>query len=131
MPIRKEERERYPVNWRAISDRIRFDRAGGRCECRGECGYDHGYRIQGGVIPGEGGGPLDEPLDIQGDRCVALHGHPHPVTHSKVVLTVAHLDHTPENCDDSNIKAMCQRCHLSYDKEHHAATRAERLGGAE
>jgi len=32
-----------------------------------------------------------------------------------VVLTVAHLDHTPEHCDDANLKAWCQRCHNTYD----------------
>jgi len=31
------------------------------------------------------------------------------------VLTVAHLDHTPENCEPQNLKAMCQRCHNKYD----------------
>ena len=36
-----------------------------------------------------------------------------------IVLTIAHLDHVPENCDPSNLKAMCQKCHLAYDSEHH------------
>jgi hypothetical protein len=40
-----------------------------------------------------------------------------------VVLTTAHLDHTPENCDEENLRAMCQGCHLHYDKEHHEQTR--------
>lgn len=31
----------------------------------------------------------------------------------------------PENCSDTNLKAWCQRCHLNYDKEHHAQTRAQ------
>lgn len=43
------------------------------------------------------------------------------------VLTVAHLDHTPENVEPDNLRAMCQRCHLSYDRDHHAATRAATL----
>jgi hypothetical protein len=43
-----------------------------------------------------------------------------------VVLTVAHLDHMPEHCDDDNLMAMCQRCHLSYDADHHAASRIRR-----
>ena len=34
---------------------------------------------------------------------------------SKVVLTIAHLDHTPENCDYNNLRALCQKCHNSYD----------------
>jgi len=28
--------------------------------------------------------------------------------------------HTPENCDDENLRAWCQRCHLTYDAKHHA-----------
>lgn len=43
----------------------------------------------------------------------------------KVVLTVAHLDHQPENCADDNLKALCQKCHLDYDREHHKANRAK------
>jgi hypothetical protein len=45
-------------------------------------------------------------------------------TGSTVVLTVAHLDHAPENCGSDNLRAMCQGCHLHYDIDHHAATRA-------
>jgi hypothetical protein len=33
----------------------------------------------------------------------------------RIVLTVAHLDHTPENCCDDNLKALYQRCHNRYD----------------
>ena len=40
-----------------------------------------------------------------------------------IVLTIAHLDHTPENCADDNLRAWCQRCHLRYDQQHHAETR--------
>jgi len=51
-------------------------------------------------------------------------GHdPHPITGARVVLTVAHLDHTPENNDDANLLAMCQRCHNRYDADHRSATR--------
>jgi hypothetical protein len=45
-------------------------------------------------------------------------------TGSNVVLTTAHLNHTPEDCSDENLKAMCQGCHLHYDRGHHAQTRA-------
>lgn len=96
MPIRPENRARYPGDWKAISQRIRFDRAAGRCECDGECGIDHS------------------------GRCSAEHGRPNPMTGATVVLTTAHLDHVPENCGDDNLKAMCQRCHLRYDAAHHA-----------
>jgi 5-methylcytosine-specific restriction endonuclease McrA len=79
-PILAENRSRYPRGWAEISRRIRFERAGGRCEW-----------------------------------CGAEHGKPHPDTGSIVVLTVAHLDHRPENCDPSNLVALCQRCHNRYD----------------
>jgi hypothetical protein len=39
-----------------------------------------------------------------------------------VRLTTAHLDHQPENCDPSTLRAMCECCHLSYDRDHHAET---------
>lgn len=105
MPIRPENQERYPPSWREISERIRFERAGGQCECRGECGTDHKAEA------------LDMWCDERtGDeRCAAMNGRLHPITRSSVVLTVAHLDHTPENCEDDNLKAMCQRCHNAYD----------------
>jgi 5-methylcytosine-specific restriction endonuclease McrA len=33
----------------------------------------------------------------------------------KIVLTVAHRDHTPENVDPANLFHACQRCHNRYD----------------
>lgn len=101
----------YPENWIAISHRIRFVRAEGRCECTGECGQHT-------------------------DRCDARHGEPHPVTGSKVVLTTAHMGtdtgdkHDKMDVRDENLKAMCQRCHLIFDLndhiEHSKATRTNK-----
>src|SRR5438270_13470059 len=102
MPIRPENRTRYPADWRAISAAIRA-RSGGRCECEGECGLHR-------TTPGP-------------RRCVERNGEGARFAKGKVVLTVAHLDHTPENCAPENLKAMCQRCHLRYDVAHHARTR--------
>lgn len=95
MPIKPENAARYPDDWPEISTRIRFGRAGGFCECEGECGLDHG------------------------GRCGEAHGWEHSETGSVVVLTVAHLNHQPEDNRDENLKAMCQRCHLRYDHSHH------------
>lgn len=111
MPIRPENKARYPKDWPQISQRIR-SRAGNRCECEGECGLRH---VE---IEGE---PLDLPPQlwvvpsVPPGRCHAVNKAPHPATKSMVVLTVAHLDHTPENCADDNLRAMCQRCHNRYD----------------
>jgi len=37
----------------------------------------------------------------------------------KIILTVAHLDHDPENWEvnSERLKALCQRCHLNYDRQ--------------
>ncbi|WP_280420051.1 hypothetical protein [Nocardia carnea] len=105
MPIRPENKHRYPPDWRAISERIRFGRARGRCECRGECGRPPGH------------------LELDG-RCRNRHNRPAWGTGSNVILTTAHLDHTPENCAPANLRALCQGCHLHYDTDHHAETAA-------
>ena len=39
-------------------------------------------------------------------------------------MTVAHLDHDPSRCERSNLKAWCNRCHLTYDAKHHAINAA-------
>ncbi|NEP10858.1 MAG: hypothetical protein F6K14_11720 [Symploca sp. SIO2C1] len=38
----------------------------------------------------------------------------------RFVLTVAHLDHNPANCNRNNLKALCSVCHLRYDAKEHA-----------
>ena len=60
-------------------------------------------------------------LERAGNRCEfcgAENYRPHPVTGSRVILTVAHLDHDPENWDvtDDRLAALCQKCHLGYDR---------------
>ncbi len=104
MPIKKENKNKYPKNWKEISNRIRFERAEGRCECNGECG-----------------------LHTTTGRCIERHGEPAHYAKGKIILTVAHLNHDESDCRDENLKAMCQRCHLRYDSERHkqnsAATR--------
>lgn len=46
-----------------------------------------------------------------------------PFDTHKRTLTVAHLDHTPENCERSNLMALCPACHLKMDARQHAETR--------
>jgi|SRR5579859_297804 len=36
-----------------------------------------------------------------------------------VTLTVAHVDHDPENMEDQNLEALCCRCHILHDRELH------------
>lgn len=85
MPISRENRSRYPPNWKQIRELI-LTRAGNRCE----------------------GSP-------KYPDCRAENGQPHPVTGSRVVLTIAHLIPLIEDCREENLKAWCQRCHNTYD----------------
>lgn len=86
MPIKAENKARYPANWKEIRAAI-LERANNKCEF---CGIEN-YTIR------DNG--------------------------SKVVLTIAHLDHTPENCTSENLRALCQKCHNTYDAKHRAQTR--------
>ena len=57
--------------------------------------------------------------------CDAMNGQPHPETGSKVVLTVAHIDHDTTHNEWENLAALCQRCHLRHDARQHATNAAE------
>ena len=52
--------------------------------------------------------------------CGAANGQPHPATGSRVVLTIAHLDHDTTHNAPENLAALCQKCHLTYDAALHA-----------
>lgn len=55
--------------------------------------------------------------------CGAEHGQPHPVTGSKVVLTTAHVYHSKEDNSLLKLAALCQKCHLGHDINHHIRNR--------
>jgi 5-methylcytosine-specific restriction endonuclease McrA len=57
--------------------------------------------------------------------CGAKDREKHPITGSIVILTISHLDHDPTNCSDSNLVALCQRCHLRYDLKEHVKNAKE------
>jgi hypothetical protein len=48
----------------------------------------------------------------------------------RVVCTMAHLNHTPGDDRDENLKFLCQWCHLNYDRLHHKETRTQRKDAA-
>jgi hypothetical protein len=94
MPVRPENRHRYGKDWKTRIRPAILARAGNCCE-----------------------GSLKYP------ECRAANHEKHPVTGAWVVLTIAHLDHDPENNDFGNLRAWCQRCHNTYDIEHRCETR--------
>lgn len=145
MPIKPENRKRYPAAWPEIRERI-LRRAGYRCEHEGclarhysvgvwlrDSDHDSGWRW----CPFWG--QNDNPRTYSEARQMAAevdHEHngqgPKPIV---IVLTVAHLDHVPENCEESNLRALCQRHHLAHDAAMHRAnaqaTRRARLAAGD
>lgn len=126
MPIKPENKARYPANWKEIVEQVR-QRSGDKCE--GSPDFPDCRRPNGSLLNKRTGeittdAALAETWSlVDGDKVV------------KIVLTTAHLDHVPENCDPSNLRHWCQRCHLNYDAEHHAKnsreTRRKKLNNRE
>jgi 5-methylcytosine-specific restriction endonuclease McrA len=123
MPIRAENKNRYPRNWPAIAAGIRA-RAGNACE---ECvvanralgGRDHKGRWCAARPTGTDGMRLIWPRPGDWAWCSGTDAAVY-LRIVRIVLTVAHLNHLPEDCRPENLRAWCQRCHNRYD----AATRA-------
>ena len=115
MPIRPENKDRYPADWPDIRGMI-LDRAGNCCEICGVRNHAVGYRDPCGEFVEIAGYEAD-PDYWDGNLALKI---------VEIVLTVMHLDHTPENCDPANLKAACQRCHNSYDAPVRAAGKKRR-----
>ena len=101
MPI---DYKKYPPNWKTeIRPRI-LERANHKCEVCGLPNYcfvnKHTRELN---LPDE-----DDTI--------------------KIILTIAHLDHDEDNWNvkDERLKAMCQKCHLTYDAPEKARRRREK-----
>jgi hypothetical protein len=134
MPIRPSQRSFYPIDWRELSQVIRFDRAGGRCER-----YRRPHRQL--VNVGPDGLWWDEASqgwrDHRDRRSLALPSPAQlatllpaltgfsalPLKTTYFVLATAHLDQDPANNTYSNLAALRQRCHLAHDRAAHRRRR--------
>ena len=92
-----------------FSNRIRFVKARGWCECRGECGRDHEVESAG-----------------KSKRCLAVSGRRHLVTGHKVKLKAVHMDHNKRNGKNENMRAMCFHCWRKYAGRHDLAVKSAR-----
>lgn len=119
-PIRPENRHRYPPDWQAIRARI-LHRAGNCCEQCGLRNHAWGWRDTFGAFREVARQPLIEagchrpPFEVAAwsTPTEALPGRVLRII--EIVLTIAHLNHNPEDCRDENLRAWCQRCHNRYD----------------
>lgn len=127
------DRSKYPTNWKAFSHEIRNGRAGGKCE---ECGVENyavGARDRFGVFHFE-----DSIHCLNSYDGEYLFGDEFDWKMTKIVLTVAHLDHEGGICDcyartgmkctnPEHVLALCQKCHLALDMPKHIANRRETI----
>ena len=128
MPIRPENKARYPKDWPAISLAAK-DRAGWKCQhaCCMARQYSIGiwHRPDGGTH--QWAEQYDPPATYAEARTLAAEAlwevqHVGGDKLTIIVLTCAHLNHEPEDCRPENLAAMCQRHHLAYDAQHHKQT---------
>lgn len=127
MPI---DYKKYCKDWKLRSRFIRHYRAQNKCEC---CGVKNHKLILRGWFDG-----VEVYQDLEG--AIFRADNSRYITHwyigkvdkqsknkfIKVVLTVAHLDHDIKNNSFFNLKAMCQKCHNSYDASHRKQTRMKK-----
>jgi hypothetical protein len=122
MPIKPENKGRYPANWKDIRASI-LARAKDCCE---QCKVPNGERIARGAGVFENTYQMNDATVRSADNGESygkVRMSEYEVKNMvDIVLTIAHLDHVPENCAPENLKALCQRCHLRYDAQHHAET---------
>ncbi len=135
MPIRPEHRWLYPIDWRELSNLVRFTRAKGRCEhCRRPHGHDV-LHLRNGVWwdedaaiwrDGKGRGlrRLHSPIAMLANE-PGLPGivPPTSLPTTRVVLASAHLNHDPSDNRPRNLAALCQRCHMVHDAAEHRRRR--------
>ena len=104
------DRSLYPGNWEEIALSVKED-AGWHCE---ECGRPcrkPGEEIQDHYARLKKANQIDWIREYWSqwiDNGVAYKP-------TRFVLTVAHLNHKPEDCSRGNLKALCSVCHLEYD----------------
>lgn len=119
----------YPPYWRQFSEHIRFERAGNRCE---KCSVRNGFWR---VVLSVHGERFTEFVESEGEA-YCLGGA--VVRTSKIVLTVAHLDHAGGVCDckdqtgrkcarPDHVLALCQACHLAMDMPKHIENRRQTM----
>lgn len=106
----------YPKDWKQIRARI-LERENNCCKFCDAPNYAIIYR----PVKGEIGWHL-MPEGHEADMLVEWDPK---IKFTKVILTIAHLDHDKENHEvsDDRLAALCQRCHLLYDLDRHIANR--------
>jgi hypothetical protein len=98
------DRSLSPENWEAIATGIK-DEVDWCCEfCGRAC-----------IQSGESDEDFMKRICTTGDLATCPTVAEYREFPRRYLLTVAHLDHVPGNCDRENLKALCAPCHCRYD----------------
>ena len=116
--------KKYPKNWKTEIRPLILARANNCCEfCKAknkelyirgiydgcECYQD----MDGNIYASTDGMKIGE------NYIGEVANHTKKDTSVVIVLTIAHLDHDVTNNEFSNLKALCQKCHLYLDRDLH------------
>lgn len=107
----------YPPDWKEIRERI-LHRAGNCCEF---CGIENGkvvFSVPVLVTTDRKLKPRKIWLSDFNDASRIVDNDRTVIKSVRVVLTICHLDHNPDDWEvsDERLRAACQMCHLRYDK---------------
>lgn len=111
MPFKKEL---YPVNWLTTIRPAALKAAGYKCVQCNVHDRAFGYRELNGSF-------------VECDSFIHQWAIANKKKCFKIVLTISHTNHDTTDNRLSNLKALCQRCHLMHDKELHRITRLAKL----
>lgn len=112
MPI---DYKHYPEDWPEIRKRI-LERDSHCCKQCGVKNYSVGnWTKDGHFLVQEKCESFENAKTLK--ECLNKEYLPH-IKHIIIILTIAHLDHDEWNHDvkDDRLAALCQRCHLKYDR---------------
>lgn len=98
MPV---DLKRYPLDWKQISHKIRFERAKSMCEWPG-CTAEHG-----------------KPNPVTGSKVILTTAHL-PIDANGILCDV----HDKMQCSEYRLLALCQAHHLRLDGQEHARNAA-------
>lgn len=103
-------RQNYPAEWHDVIRPEILKRAKYKCE---NCGLVHRktYLFY----------PYTNPILIDKEELQEAKANGEKAY--TIFLQISHQDHDTTNNDYSNLKALCQKCHLNYDRNFHKLVR--------
>jgi len=145
MPIDEKMEEFYPENWDEVREDILLratyclDSTDAVLELKKEvpdkafcefCGAPNGEKIIRVKESSEwswGSDAKGRFFDDSGNLVGSGLDRSNDTNGTEIVLTIAHMDQNPTNNEYSNLRALCQRCHLSYDKRPEQISRRRKV----